>query len=290
MREARLAGGPVWQFIREAAMATDSPPHARGNVLPYADRINVLSTDEPFKWLMAGWRDFGNSGWASLAYGGIFTVTGIVLTIGLYLAGFEYLIAPMGAGFMLVGPALTVGLYAISRDLEAGRKPTFSSALNAWRANPVPLLGLGLALVLFLIIWVRLAVMIFALSFPYKSTSLQTMVSDTLFTLDGNVFLLLGCAVGAVMASLAFVASVVSLPYLLDRKVDLIQAVVTSVVAVIMNFRVMALWAALIVIFAAAGLVSFYIGLTIILPLIGHASWHAYRATIRPQAEATSTG
>lgn len=263
-------------------MSSDPMPLARGNVLPYADRINTLSTDEPFKWLAAGWRDVKRSGWVSIAYGGIFTVTGIVLTVGLYLAGFEYLIAPMGAGFLLVGPALTVGLYAISRDLEAGRKPTFTAALTAWRANPVPLLGLGLALVLFLIIWVRLAVMIFALSFPYKSASLETMASDTLFTLEGNLFVLLGCAVGAVMASLAFVASVVSLPLLLDRKVDLVQAVVTSVVAVIMNFRVMALWAGLIVIFAAAGLASFYIGLTVILPLIGHASWHAYRATIRP--------
>lgn len=269
-------------------MSSDPMPLARGNALPYADRINTLSTDEPFKWLVAGWRDFKRSGWVSLAYGGIFTVTGIVLTIGLYLAGFEYLIAPMGAGFMLVGPALTVGLYAISRDLEAGRKPNLAAAVTAWRANPVPLLGLGLALVIFLIIWVRLAVMIFALSFPYKSASLETMVTDTLFTVEGNVFLLLGCAVGAVMAALAFVASVVSLPLLLDRKVDLVQAVVTSVVAVIMNFRVMALWAVLIVIFAAAGLASFYIGLTVILPLIGHASWHAYRATIRPQAEATT--
>jgi uncharacterized membrane protein len=271
-------------------MSTNTKPLARGNALPYADRINVLSTDEPFQWLVAGWRDFGRSGWVSLAYGGIFTVAGIVLTVGLYLTGFEYLIAPMGAGFLLVGPALTVGLYAISRDLEADRKPTLTAALTAWRANPVPLFGLGLALVIFLIIWVRLAVMIFALSFPYKSASLETMLVDTFFTLEGNLFLLLGCAVGAVMATIAFVASVFSLPMLLDRKADLIQAVVTSVVAVIMNYRVMAVWAGLIVIFAAAGLVSFYIGLTIILPLIGHASWHAYRATIRPQGETAPGG
>lgn len=271
-------------------MSGDPVPLARGNVLPYADRINTLSTDDPFKWLMAGWRDFKRSGWISVAYGSIFTVTGIVLTVGLYLAGLEYLIAPLGAGFLLVGPTLTVGLYAISHDLEAGRKPSLREALTAWRTNPVPLLGLGLGLVLFLIIWVRLAVMIFALSFPYKSVGLETMITDTFFTLEGNLFLLLGCIVGAVMASLAFIASVVSLPMLMDRKVDLVQAVVTSAVAVIMNFRVMALWAVLIVIFAAAGLATFYIGLTVILPLIGHASWHAYRATIRPQAEAAPVG
>lgn len=267
----------------ETKLSSDPMPLARGSVLPYADRINTLSTDEPFKWLMAGWRDFKRSGWISVAYGSIFTVTGIVVTLGLFLAGFEYLIAPLGAGFLLVGPALTVGLYAISRDLEAGRKPSLRAALTAWRANPVPLLGLGLGLVLFLIIWVRLAVMVFALSFPYKSVGLETMITDTFFTLEGNLFLLMGCIVGAIMAAIAFVAGVVSLPLLLDRKVDLVQAVVTSAVAVIINFRVMALWAVLIVIFAAAGLATFYIGLSVILPLIGHASWHAYRATIRPE-------
>ncbi|MBK8909630.1 MAG: DUF2189 domain-containing protein [Rhodospirillales bacterium] len=254
---------------------------ARGNVLPYADRINTVRSDEPFKWLAAGWRDFRRSGLVSLAYGLIFVAAGVALTIGLYAADFAYLIAPLIGGFLLVGPALTVGFYTISRDLEAGRKPSLARALTAWRANPVHLLGFGLAQVLFMIIWVRLAVMIFALSFPYQSMDLQSMVNAALFSVQGNLFLMIGTLVGSVMATLAFTFSVVSLPLMLDRKADIVQAVVISVVAVITNIRVMVVWAALIVVFTIAGLATFYIGLAVTLPLIGHASWHAYRALIR---------
>ena len=264
-------------------MSTDQAPAARQSGLPYADRITIVASDEPFKWLAAGWRDFRRSGLVSVAYGLIFVVAGFLLTAGLFMAGLEYLIAPLIAGFMLVGPVLTVGFYAISRDLEAGRPASFAHALTAWRDNPVPLLGLGLALVLFLIIWMRLAVMIFALSFPYATPTLEALVS-ALFTVDGLTFLLIGSIVGAGMATIAFVTNVVSLPMLLDGKVDLIQAVVVSVVAVILNARVMAVWAALIVLFTAAGLLTGFVGLAVTLPLLGHATWHAYRAIVRPPA------
>ena len=265
-------------------MAIEPARAIRLNVLPYADRVNILSSDEPFKWLLAGWHDFRRSGIVSLGYGLIFVTAGLILTAGLYLAGLAYLIAPLSAGFLLVGPALTVGLYAISRDLERGRQPSLLRALTAWRANPTRLIGIGLFLVLFLIIWIRLAVLIFAISFPYETLSIEKMLSATLFTHEGNIFLLIGTVVGSVMATIAFTASVVSLPMLLDRNVDILQAVVTSVVAVAMNARIMALWAMLIVIFTAAGLLTGYIGLAVTLPLIGHASWHAYRTLIRPQA------
>ena len=253
----------------------------RGNAFPYADRVNTVSIDDTFRWLGAGWRDFRRSGAVSLMYGLLFVAAGLVLTVGLYMADLAYLIAPLMAGFLLVGPALTVGLYAISRDLEESRKPRLLTVLKAWRANPIPLLGLGLALVLFLIIWIRLAVLIFALSFPYTTPTIQAMTNTILFTGEGLAFLTMGTVVGSVMATLAFMTSVFSLPMMMDRKVDIIQAVVTSVVAVAMNFRVMAVWATLIVVFTVAGLITFYIGLAVTLPLIGHASWHAYRAVIK---------
>ncbi len=265
-------------------MTGQQTPARAANVLPYGDRINTVSIEDTFKWLGAGWRDFKRSGLTSLAYGGIFVLAGLILTAGLYLTGFEYLIAPLTAGFLLAGPALTVGFYTISRDLEAGVKPTFQSAFFAWRENPIHLLGMGLGLVLFLIIWVRLAVMTFAVSFPHTNLNIQSIVNTTLFTVDGWVFLAIGAAVGCVMATIAFVVSVFSLPLMLDRKADIIQALVTSVVAVIMNFRVMMVWAALVVVFTFAGLFTFYIGLAVSLPLIGHASWHAYRAVIKQPA------
>jgi len=250
--------------------------------LPFADKVRIVGTDEPFRWLTAGWRDFRAAGLISLAQGLVFVIAGFLLTVALVVAGLTYLIAPLVAGFMLVGPALTVGFQGVSRDREAGRKPSFAGAFLAWRTNPAPLLGLGLMLVLFLIVWMRLAAMIFAVSFPFTTLSVQSLLNATLFTMDGITFLTIGTIVGGVMASIAFAFGAFSLPLLLDRKIGLLEAIATSAVAVVLNARTMAVWAALIVLFTAAGLAAGYVGLAVTLPLIGHASWHAYRAVMRP--------
>ena len=127
----------------------------------------------------------------------------------------------------------------------------------------------------------RFAALIFAIFFPYAMLDVQALVNATLFTTEGIAFLGVGTLVGGVMASIAFAAGAFSLPLLLDRKVGLLEALVTSVVAVVLNAKAMAVWAALVVVFTGAGLLAGYIGLAITLPLLGHATWHAYRATIR---------
>lgn len=249
--------------------------------LPYADRVRAVGTDEPFRWLTAGWRDFRAAPSASIALGLIVVLAGFVLTAGLALAGYFYLTAPLMVGFLLVGPALTVGYYALSRDVEEGRTPSLGTALAAWKANPGPLLGLGLALVAFLVLWMRFAALIFAIFFPYSMLDVQALLNATLFTTEGISFLCVGTLVGGVMAAVAFAAGAFSLPLMLDRKVGLVEALVTSVIAVVLNARAMAVWAALLVLFAGAGLLAGYVGLAVTLPLLGHATWHAYRATIR---------
>ena len=260
---------------------SDHPAPVVQSGLPYADSVRLVATDQPFRWLTAGWRDFRAAAPVSMAYGLIFVIAGFLLTIGLHLSGLTYLIAPMIAGFMLVGPALTVGFYAISRDLEAGRAPGAGGALAAWRVNPGPLLALGLMLVIFLVVWMRFAAMVFAICFPFTGLDVQSLLNASLFTADGLTFIAVGSVVGAGMATLAFTLGAFSLPLLLDRKVGLFEALVTSAVAVVLNARTMAVWAALIVLFTAAGLAAGYIGLAVTLPLIGHATWHAYRAVIR---------
>jgi uncharacterized membrane protein len=139
-----------------------------------------------------------------------------------------------------------------------------------------------LALLGFLILWLWFAALLFALSFPDAGFDWQRILMATLFTTRGLAFLALGTAVGAVMATIAFVAGAFSLPLLLDRRAGLLEALAISATAVALNGRAMAVWAALIVLFTAAGLASWYIGLCVTLPLIGHATWHAYRAVIRP--------
>lgn len=261
---------------------TNLPPgdFARTGLL-YADRIRQVGIDEPFRWLALGWRDFRAAPLASLSLGLIVVMAGFALTFALVSAGYFHLTAPLIVGFMLVDPALTVGYYAISRDVEAGQAPSLARALGAWRSNPGGLLHLGLALVAFLVLWMRFAALIFAIFFPYAMMDVKALLNATLFTTEGLSFLFVGTLVGGVMAAIAFAAGAFSLPLLLDRRAGLLEAIVTSVVAVVLNARTMALWAALVVLFAGAGLLLGYAGLAVTLPLLGHATWHAYRATIR---------
>jgi len=256
------------------------------SALPFAESVRIVGSDQPFRWLAAGWRDFRAAGPRSVAHGLIFVAAGFVLTYGLVAMDLAYLIAPLIAGFMLVGPALTVGFYAISRELEAGHAPGPATALAAWRENMAPLLGLGLMLVIFLVVWMRFAAMIFAISFPYTPLDVQSLLNAALFTREGITFLAVGSVVGAAMAGIAFTLGAFSLPLLLDRRISLFQALVMSAVAVVLNARAMAVWAGLIVLFTAAGLACAYVGLVVTLPLIGHATWHAYRAVFLPEGTA----
>lgn len=254
-------------------------PQAR-STLPYADRINAVTIEDTFGWLAAGWRDFRRAPLVSAAYGAIFVVGGLIITSALFAFGYEYLLAPLAIGFLIVGPALTVGFYAISRELEAGRRPRFATAITAWRKNPIPLVAAGFALLTCMFIWVRVAVLIIAVSLPYQAMTVTSMVS-VLFTPQALGAEIAGLIVGGLIGLIVYVTSVISLPMMLDRRVDLLEAVVTSVVAVLLNTRTLLAWACLIVIFTFAGLATGYVGLIVTLPLIGHASWHAYRAVVK---------
>ncbi|HVZ08098.1 DUF2189 domain-containing protein [Rhodopila sp.] len=262
-------------------MESDAQPQPVQSALPFAERVRVVTTDQPFRWLAAGWRDFRAAMAASIAYGMIVVVAGFALSFLLAGAGLLYLVLPLIVGFLLVGPALTVGYYGMSQDLEAGRRPSFGTAIMAWRANPGPLLAFGLVLVCFLVLWMRFAALVFAICFPNTMLSVQALLNAALFTEDGLIFLAVGTVVGGVMASIAFAAGAFSLPLLLDRKVGVMEALVTSVTAVVLNAPAMVVWAALVVLFAMAGLALGYVGLAVTLPLLGHATWHAYRAVIR---------
>lgn len=247
--------------------------------LPYADRIRLVPTTAPLEWLRAGWEDLRAAPAASIGYGTIFVAIGFALTAGLSSLEMLYLITPLIAGFLLIAPLLAVGLYDMSRRLEQGEEARFWAAVFAWRGNSFHILTAGLVLMLFLMIWVRIAALIFALVFPYTNMSL-TALGAALWSADGAVFLSLGTAVGAVFAAVAFVAAAVSLPLMLDRKTDVFTAVLVSALAVFANPRAMALWAGLIVTITALGLVTGFVGIAITLPLIGHATWHAYRALV----------
>src|SRR5271165_2781769 len=130
--------------------------------LPYADHVRLVSSDEPFRWLRLGWQDLIAAPMVSLCYGLLFVIIGLALTVGLWRLGATYLILPLASGFMLLGPALTLGFQAISRYLEKGERPSFVRALLAWRANVGPIFNFGMAFTCFFLLWLRLAQLVFA--------------------------------------------------------------------------------------------------------------------------------
>ena len=244
--------------------------------------IAIVSSDAPFTWLAAGWRDLRAGASTSIAYGLIFVAAGVALAAALRATHMMYLFLPLATGFMLLGPAATLGLYAISRDIEAGEAPSLTRALAAWRENPGPMLYVGFALLALFMVWLRLSQLAFALTFPDTAgLDAQMLLNSTLFTPDGHIFLAIAGAMGAVSAALAFAGAAFALPMLLDRKVGMVEAVATSWHAVQSNLGAMIVWAALLVALTAAGMLAGFVGLAVTLPLAGHATWHAYRAVIR---------
>lgn len=241
--------------------------------------VQPVGAERPWVWLACGWQDMRRAPQVSMAYGLVFTVLGFLLLLFTWLVDLFVLVLPLSAGFMLVGPILAVGLYETSRRHGLDETVTFADAVGAWRRNTSQIALMGVALMLFLLAWIRLATLIYALFFGTAAApSLQNVVSEALFSASSIPFLIVGTGVGAVLAVLVFAISAVSIPMLLDREeTNAVTAIATSFAAVRHNPRTMAVWAALIVLFTAAGLVTFYIGLIVALPLIGHATWYAYK-------------
>ena len=239
--------------------------------------VRAVDTDRPWAWLAAGWKDLMTAPQVSLTYGAVFAAFGLALGLSLWIAGLVYLLLPMAAGFMLLGPILATGLYATSRDIASGRATAMQGALAAWEENRTQIALMGLILALVFLLWIRIATLLFALFFGKSVVSLANLVEQTVFSASGPAFLITGTAIGAVLATGVFSIAVISVPMLLDRQVSVFTAIATSVEVVRRNPRTMALWAALIALFTGVGLVTFFVGVAVALPLVAHATWHAYR-------------
>ncbi len=281
MRDQAIEPGGAAEIPTENHSAENDPTENEES--PFHIPVNDVGPDAVARWLRGGWEDLKVAGGVSLADGAIVTVGGFAVTGGLALVGMPYLITPMIGGFLLIGPLLALGLYQISADIEHGVRPGFFHALTAWRTNPYHIMTAGLVLMLFVMIWARLNVVAFALFFPYVSMTVSGFLQQIL-TLEGIVFSLFVTVLGAAFATVAFVTHVVTLPAMLDRRMDFFAAVVLSVRVTARNPRVMALWAAVIVAVTGVGLLTAFIGLAVTLPLIGHASRRAYRELVAPPA------
>ncbi len=248
---------------------------------PAMPAIRRVDKSRPWMWLAAGWSDLLKAPKTSLTYGLIFFIAGHLIGFSIWFFDVAYLVLPLSAGFMLLGPILAVGLYDTSRRLEQNESTKFTETMFAWERNTVQIAYMGLLLMLFLLAWIRIATLIFALFFsdnPPRPE--QEFIIDVFFSSTSLPFLTTGTIVGAILAVIVFAISAFSIPMLLDRQVTVITAVVASVNAVRENTGAMIIWGVLIVGFTAAGIVIGFLGLVITMPLIAHATWHAYRETI----------
>ncbi|MDX2202621.1 MAG: DUF2189 domain-containing protein [Hyphomicrobiaceae bacterium] len=234
--------------------------------------------DAPWLWLAAGWRDLWRRPDISLGYGLVFATIAVLLTILLAIADMQALVLPLAGGFILVAPLAAVGLYEMSRRFENGRSVSWGDVLTAWRTAPGQLSFFGGILAFALFVWLQLALLLFMLfwgnnSIPPPSAFVPTL----LFSGHGLGLLVTGTIVGGILAAIVFSISVISVPLLLTERLDAVTAARTSLMAIVRNPRPLALWAALIAAFMAVGIATLAVGLVIAFPLVGHATWHAYR-------------
>lgn len=241
--------------------------------------VRKIQSSNIIDWLRRGLDDVRQAQFASLYYGIIFAGAGILMHTVLFDA--SWLLSALTTGFLLIGPFLAMGLYDLSRRIELGEKPVLIPSLSAWRAN---LMNVGIfagVLVVILLIWARASLVIFALFFQGGLPTFLEIV-QTVITFEQPTFALVYFAVGGFFAAFVYAVSVVAIPLMADQKTDAVTAAIASLLAVTRNAVPMALWAITIVLLVAIGFATHFIGLIITMPIIGHASWHAYRDLVEP--------
>ncbi|MCG8690825.1 MAG: DUF2189 domain-containing protein [Minwuiales bacterium] len=246
----------------------------------YKPIIRNVAPEQPWTWLSAGWRDMWRAPQISLAYGIAFSVVSAALTAGLFFSGMAYLLLPLSAGFLLLGPMLAVGMYEASRRLETGQPMTLGDVMFVKTRSPTQLAFLGVLLMLFMLAWVRIATLLFALFMQSTFPPVDQWVSVLLFTPNGLGLLIVGGIIGGVLAVIVFALTAISVPMLMVHDVDTITAMVASVNAVRQNLWPMLLWGWLIALLTAVGIATLFVGLAVTFPLVGHATWHAYRSLV----------
>ena len=241
-----------------------------------AIEIRALHWTAPLRWLRSGWRDFTRAPAIGLFYGASFAAMGWLL-LWLFRSAPAYTLA-LSAGFLLLGPFLCLGLYDVSRRLERGEPPSFVASLTAWKTRTGTLAIFGGVLLIVEMVWGRAALVIFAVSFDglpdFKGSLLALLDPDNLG------FIIVYLMVGSLFAGLIFAISVVAMPMILDRPTDAVTAGLTSLRLCFDQPGAMLLWGATLTLLVVAAMLPAFAGLLIVGPVLGHASWHAYREAI----------
>lgn len=254
------------------------PVPAAGAAWP---RVRRVGAGAPLHWLRLGLSDTLACPLASLFYGACLASLGFLLFF--YSQQSVKYIAALTSGFLLAGPFVAIGLYDLSRRRERGEPCALGPSTIAWYDNSNAIALFGLVLGVVMLAWTGVALMLFDLRYGGEAPALGAFLQDVL-ALRETGFLVAYTLAGSVFAALVFALSVVSIPMMLDRRCGVLEAIGVSLAAVRHNLPAMALWAFLITALTLAGLLVLYVGLILTMPVVGHASWHAYRELVAPDA------
>ncbi len=253
--------------------------------------IRQIRWQQPLSWLVRGWRDMARGGWVSLLHGLVLAGGGMLLMAVAYNR--FWLLAGAFSGFLVVAPVLATGLYCMSRSLENGGRPSLALVWQTWLSwrrhgrsrggKDWRLVQFGLLLGLAGTGWVLTSAALITLMSPVPIQQPLDFLRHVVLARDNWLFEI-WLALGGLMAAPMFASSAVALPMLLDRRVSVLQAVITSWEAVLANPLPMAWWAALIMALTGLGLLTAMLGLVVVMPVLGHASWHAYRDLVDASA------
>ena len=244
-----------------------------------AQRRRNLPTRTALSWLVAGWRDLVNTPLPSLIYGFAVFVVSLGIVWGLFRFELDYILFPALAGFMVVGPVLAIGPYQKSRDLEAGHPASLSRMIFVKPASGAQVWYTGAILCLLMLLWMRAAVIIYALFFGLRPfPGFNDVLAMLIVTPVGWAMLLVGTVAGGLFAAFSFAISTFAIPMLLDERVDAFTAMGTSISLVWNNLPVMLAWGAIVLVLSLLSMATGLLALIVVFPLLGHATWHSYRA------------
>ncbi len=272
-------------------MAASYPGSYPDNVTPLTNRksgsaagpaIRKIGLSDLLDALHKGWDDFKAVPSHALVLCVIYPVLGLVLarmTLGYSVLP---LLFPLAAGFALLGPFAAIGLYELSRRRENGEQPTVSQAISVLKSPSFgAMLGLGAILLTLFVVWIASAQAIYTATFGYAPAASIPDFAQHVQTLpEGRILMLVGCSVGFVFALVALCISVVSFPLMLDRHAGIADAILTSIRVVIANPVAMACWGLIVAALLFIGSLPLFMGLAVVIPMLGHATWHLYRKVI----------
>lgn len=257
-------------------MSQHAPPAAS----PRPD-VMILEWEDLRAAIRLGWQDFRAAPLYGLFFASVYVLGGWLIIYALTATGQVWWTLPAAAGFPILGPFIACGLYEVSRRLEKQEPLSWRAVLGVIiRQKDRQIPSMAVVIVVFFLFWNFLAHMIFALFLGLQAMTNITSSFAVFATGNGLMMLTVGTIIGAIFAAVLFSLTVVSLPLLLDREVDFITAMITSVSVVLTNPLIMLVWGLIIASLIFTGMALWFVGLLVVLPVLGHATWHLYRRAL----------